>query len=100
MIMKPSWPTMADGCMRDPMDTFGFPMSTTTPGGRITTEDGSGTRFVDGLGVHMSHGDGVFLIMADGIGELIWDGTGSRAELGGQPGCTGITDTIISVGAL
>ena len=91
---------MADGCMRGLMDTFGFPMSTTTPGGPITMEDGSGMPLVDGLGAPMSRGDGVYPITAAGIGELAWDGTGSRPELGGQPGCTGITVSIMSGGAL
>ena len=99
MSMNLSWIIMAGGCMKGLMVTCGSLMSTITLGDLITTEDGFGIQSAGGHGARMSHGDGVFPIMADGTGESAWVGTGSRPGLGGQPGYTGIMESIISGGA-
>lgn len=98
MNMKPNWITMADGCMKDRMGTFGFLTSTNPHGDPITMEDGLGTFSAGGHGALMSLGDGVFLITADGTGEADWDGIGSQPGVGDRAGCTGITVSIISAG--
>lgn len=99
MNMRPNWTITAGGSMRDLTGTFGFRMSTTAHGDRITTEDGSGILFAGGPGVPMSPGGGVFPITEGGTGDSVSDGTGFRPPGGDRHGYTGIQDMTTSAGA-
>ncbi|MBA7677922.1 hypothetical protein ES703_86189 [subsurface metagenome] len=86
--------------MNPHLDMFGYLMSITILGGRITMEDGFGIRSAAGLGFPMRAGDGASAITAGGTGGLALGGTGFRPVLGVLLGFTGTVAMTTMDGAL